>query len=343
MLKKIKKLIFITLLGIIYVFGFNTSALAASCTSSGGSYTYSGQALKYQRDDTTIGVFNDYRYQGQGGMVWGMQCFGDAGADRDVYWTMTVNSAPVAGYTDVYPTNVDGIGVRYNFALNSGNFCPIGFEDHIANSTRTYTCHLSQNTSPSFSLGASIQFVKTKAKIYSGVITSIPSVSSYYTLNNQSGQGNLNMVWTGGGSVVVTVMACSITTPNVNVALDPVLDSSFSGINSTKGAKNFTIGLQCDAGARINASVSFTKNTDTSNSSVIKLSGAGNPGVATGVGIQLLYDGTLLRNNTNVVLKTSTGGQEFPAGSFTARYFQTLSTVTPGDANASATLNLTYQ
>lgn len=342
MLKKIKKLIFITLLGIIYVFGFNTSALAisASCKSTGGSYVYNG-SVKYQRDDTSI---NGYTGVGNpSGQVWAMSCTGDTTADRDVYWTMVVNSSPVAGYTDVYPTNLPGIGVRYDFALNSGSFCPINFNDHIANSKRTYTCHLLQNTSQAFSLGASLEFVKIKPNLSSGVVTSIPTVTSYYELNGQSGQGYLNTVWAGSGSFVVTVMACSITTPNVTVALDPVLDSSFSGINSTKGAKNFTIGLQCDAGARINASVSFTKNTDTSNSSVIKLSGAGNPGVATGVGIQLLYGGTLLRNNTNVVLKTSTGGQEFPAGSFTARYFQTKSTVTPGDANASATLNLTYQ
>ncbi|MCY1700941.1 fimbrial protein [Lelliottia sp. SL45] len=143
--------------------------------------------------------------------------------------------------------------------------------------------------------------------------------------------------------VTVNVLACSITTPSVNVHLDTVLSSSFTGVNSTKGDQPFTIGLECDAGARINASLSFTQNTGTSDNSVIQLTGAGTVGVASGVGIQLLYDGAILRNNTNVVLKNSSGGLEFPASAFTARYFQTASTVTPGDANATATLNLTYQ
>jgi type 1 fimbria pilin len=45
--------------------------------------------------------------------------------------------------------------------------------------------------------------------------------------------------------------------------------------------------------------------------------------------------------NNNIVLKTSAGGQEtFP---FTAQYYQTKSSVTSGAANATATLNLTYQ
>ena len=50
-----------------------------------------------------------------------------------------------------------------------------------------------------------------------------------------------------------------------------------------------------------------------------------------------------LKLDNNIVLKTSAGGQEFPPGTFTARYFQTKDNVTAGSANATATLNITYQ
>lgn len=63
--------------------------------------------------------------------------------------------------------------------------------------------------------------------------------------------------------------------------------------------------------------------------------------MAKGVGVQLLYNGSPFILNNRIVLKRSSGGQEtFP---LTARYYQTKTAVTTGKANASATLDLTYQ
>lgn len=143
--------------------------------------------------------------------------------------------------------------------------------------------------------------------------------------------------------MVINVLACSIVNSSVNVALDPIIVSNFTGIGVTKGDKAFTIGLNCDANARINASLSGTQNADTSDNSVLALTNAGSAGVATGVGIQLLYGNAPLKLGQNIVLKTSSGGSEFPSDAFTARYYQTKATATTGDANTTATLNLTYQ
>lgn len=71
------------------------------------------------------------------------------------------------------------------------------------------------------------------------------------------------------------------------------------------------------------------------------LTGQGNTGTAKGVGVQLLYNGTPLAMNSRLLLKQSAGGVETLP--LTARYYQTLGTVQSGTANASATLNLTYQ
>lgn len=239
------------------------------------------------------------------------------------YEEMMGNSTP---YSHVYTTNVPGVGVRVLY-----------WDKYYAEkpATSQYQTYMNLYDGVNYS-NTTIELVKI-GEITSGPLNNALVSRVYYS--SSPSISNMTLYITGS----VTVVACSITTSNVNVPLDPVLVSSFTGVNSTKGDKPFTIGLSCDAGARINASLSFDQNTDTSNTSVIKLTGAGSAGVATGVGIQLLYGSTPLQRNTNIVLKTSSGGQEFPAGAFTARYFQTKSTVTTGDANATATLNLTYQ
>lgn len=148
------------------------------------------------------------------------------------------------------------------------------------------------------------------------------------------------------GSIVagqVIQLACSLNSSTITVPLPDALGSAFTGRGTTKGDTAFTINLNCDAGTRINASLSGTQSAETANDSILALSGAGTSGVASGIGIQLLYDNTPLKLNNNIVLKTSAGGQEFPPGAFTARYFQTKDNVTAGSANATATLNITYQ
>ena len=56
---------------------------------------------------------------------------------------------------------------------------------------------------------------------------------------------------------------------------------------------------------------------------------------------ELLYNGAPLAINSPLLLKRSSGGQETLP--LTARYYQTLTSVESGSANATATLNLTYQ
>jgi type 1 fimbria pilin len=136
-------------------------------------------------------------------------------------------------------------------------------------------------------------------------------------------------------------LACSLSSTSINVPLGDVLVSKFTGITTTVGDKSFNLGLSCDKDAKINVSLAGTQNTDTSESSVLALTSAGQTGTASGVGVQLLYGGVPLKINANLLLKASAGGQETLP--FTARYYQTKAVVGPGQANSSATLNITYQ
>lgn len=174
------------------------------------------------------------------------------------------------------------------------------------------------------------------------------------TLQGQIGAGisslrNPSLVWQPEipiyfGSGKVTVLACSITTPNLTFPIGDVLASNFSNTVGTipNGAQNTqNLGLNCDARANINVMLQGTQNPDVSATSVLALTSQGNADVAKGVGVQLLYNGVPLIINNRIVLKKSAGGQEtFP---ITARYYQTKTSVSTGKANTSATLDITYQ
>ncbi|WP_269933573.1 fimbrial protein [Serratia liquefaciens] len=143
------------------------------------------------------------------------------------------------------------------------------------------------------------------------------------------------------GSTTVTKIACSLNSTSINVPLGDVSTVQFTAIGATVGDKTFDLGLNCDKEARINVALAGTQNTDTTDTSVLALTNAGQTGTAKGVGVQLLYGGVPLKINNNMVLKTSVGGQETLP--FTARYYQTNNLLEPGKANSSATLNITYQ
>ncbi|KAA5928098.1 fimbrial protein [Pantoea sp. Bo_2] len=145
------------------------------------------------------------------------------------------------------------------------------------------------------------------------------------------------------GAVQVTALGCSLSSSdNLNVDLGNVPSRNFSGIGSTSGAKDFNVNLECDAGTNVNVNMSGTQSADSTDSSVLALTSAGSTGVSSGIGVQVLYNGTPLALNSDVVLGTSVAGGA-TTYTFSARYIQTLSKITAGTANTIATLNISYE
>jgi type 1 fimbria pilin len=142
-------------------------------------------------------------------------------------------------------------------------------------------------------------------------------------------------------NTIVQSSTCSVSTKNIQVKLDDVIAAEMENVGSTYNPKNFTVGLNCDLGARVSATLTGTKNTDTNADGVLKISNAGSNGVADGVGIQILYNNVPMPLNKLLSLKTFTN--EIENIPFTAQYYQTKSTVTMGSVNATATLDITYQ
>lgn len=150
-----------------------------------------------------------------------------------------------------------------------------------------------------------------------------------------------------GGPVTINVAGCSMTNDNIPIPLGDIPVDRFTAPGSTVGEQAFTVGFKCSVG--INAptvAMEGIPSADTGDNTVLALSNAGSEGTATGVGAQILSGNPrtpLVINGENTSLKYPVNKDETQQYEFHARYYQTKETVTPGLANATATLNITYQ
>ena len=231
---------------------------------------------------------------------------------------------------NVYYTNIPGVGVSI-VGMTGG-------VSTMQNPPVTYSLQMSPSTWTDIWSGNPqvLKFYKV-GNINSGNL--VPGRVGHQTLVDDG--GIIREIQLSGGSV--TQVACSIRTPNLVFPLGDIPVSTFGNtigfIPDVSSTQN--LGLECDTGANINISLNGTQNPDSSDASVLALNNQGGSDVASGVGIQLLYNDVPLVLNDRIVLKNSPGGVEtFP---LKARFIQTKTNVTAGDASTNATLQLTYQ
>ena len=245
------------------------------------------------------------------------------------YYTMFYNSAVASGQEHVYKTNISGVGIKATFGDYAGW--------HTADVPATKGRQFEGGT---WMTGWIIDLIKT-GDIESGILSSGKIAAGKFSLSADGAPGNevsVNLV-----SSSITQVMCSTKNGNsLSFPIGNVSASEFLGKGTISAEKNtVNITLSCDPHANINITLNGIQNADSSDGSVLALSNQGQTGVAEGVGVQLLYDNQPIQINQLLPLKQSQGGQEsFP---LTARYIQTKDAVKPGSANATATLNLTYQ
>ncbi|MGU3415358.1 fimbrial protein [Enterobacteriaceae bacterium C34A] len=245
-----------------------------------------------------------------------------------LYNQMVFRGGVSTNLSQVYATNIPGVGIK-----SSGYGA--GYE--YMNPPTSTVFNISSSYTTSDNMSTPFQLIKT-GPITSGVLSAEVAAIQYLdSSTNVISQYSTN-------NAKITALACSVQTQALNFSIGDISTSSFGGtIGSIPGnsSKTQNLGLNCDAGANINVSLQGTQNPDVSTTSVLALTGQGSADVASGVGVELVYNGSPLILNNRIVLKQSAGGQEtFP---ITARYYQTKTTVGTGKANASATLDLTYQ
>lgn len=272
-------------------------------------------AVTVQRDAPVGTVISRFITNGSGDMD---LCIGPG----TITYEMSMFNTP-SSITNYYNTNVPGVGLSLQFVTTDFYFSKVRqYSFPIPTKIVVYPLE--------------VTLIKT-GDITSGVIGS-------GLLATAHGDDNVQSLTVNYAGNKMTQLACAITTPNLTFPIGDISASAFGNTVGTipSGAQSTqNLGLDCDADANINVMLQGMQNPDVSTDSVLALTGQGNADVAKGVGVQLLYNGAPLALNNRIVLKQSAGGQEtFP---ITARYYQTQASVSTGKANASATLDLTYQ
>ncbi|AZD09520.1 PhfB [Pseudomonas chlororaphis] len=133
---------------------------------------------------------------------------------------------------------------------------------------------------------------------------------------------------------------CTVTNSNVAVSMGDIPRKDFNGVGSFAAIRNFFISLNCDANAQVDVKLDAT--ADSSGvPGVVALSAPTTGSAASGVGVQILYNGSPVTLGTafRVNNPATAGRRDIP---FIARYYQTSPNILAGKANATATFTVTY-
>ena len=174
-------------------------------------------------------------------------------------------------------------------------------------------------------------------------ISSVTDIVAFYLDSNTNNNKGSHFI-RGLSNISFISYTCSIDTGsrNMTVPLGKVLADRFTGFGSTFAEQNFNIHLSCTQPSGVyNVAVTFSAVTDDSRVPGVLALESG-PNTATGVGIQLLKDGSPVEFERALPVGSATKSSMFTIP-MTARYYQTGSTVIPGEAKGIATFVLTYK
>lgn len=254
--------------------------------------------------------------------------------------------ALVAGYDDVYQTNIDGLGVRYTF---SNSTCTNADAVVIKGTGKTrFDCPYTTETSyVSSTLTANMDFVVTGTLPASAILTAISEIKMYYTTTDSGGPWPQASPLSGVASGSMTAATCSVNQSAVGVELKPVTIADLSGqIGKTAAPKAFALSVTCPAGIKTFVTLTDSSNIANRGTTLGLTSGSS----AQGVGIQILDgndspvafgpDSAAPGNPNQFLLGTAAGGSaQYP---LKAQYIST-GHVRAGSVQAIATFTLSYQ
>lgn len=244
-----------------------------------------------------------------------------------------ISGANLSAVTNVWQTNVPGVGVRAILTSYNGQ----ARSKILSNLASGQDGELEPGGVPAvqFQLEVSYQLYKTDNTISPGSVQ-MPDILGIFSRTNQLVSGTPGYVSIDG--TTISSSTCSVVRPNVAVALPQVSTSSLAGAGTTAGTTPFQIDLNCMPSTSV--SIRFTDaNAPGNQSQILTLAPTS---TATGVGLQIL-----LRNNQPVTFGTTypvgaagAGGGAFPINLF-SRYYAT-GAVTSGRVDGIAEFWLTY-
>lgn len=260
---------------------------------------------------------------------------------------LTVNAAPVSGSSDVYPTNIAGVGVSYTV---SSSGCSPSTAKLTGTGVTTFACPFT--LTPNYQVvpfTITANFVRTgTAGAASGALTTIPRVLVSFRSSDLAGSWTKADMLSGVATGSANTRSCSVVQNNLAVDLGLATVQQFqSGVGTTANSKAFNLTLNCQSS--LNIKMTLTDATDAANrTDVLKLSSGSS---AQGLGIQVLDrttpfkfgpDSAAAGNTNQVALGVSSSTGNVITVPLTARYIRT-GTVVPGSVKAIATFTMSYQ
>lgn len=251
--------------------------------------------------------------------------------------TVTVAGNPVPGMTDVYQTNVPGIGVHFyvsaGWSGTSGKFNSAPFTEVLP---------ITSSATPS-TFYTKAELVVT-GPVGKGTLTTLPSMTIVFTgdcLDDPIYSApHIQALNTG---TTITGSTCSVTTASVDVPLPTIFPGNFNA--GSTGAKPFNIGVNCTQGVTVKVTLTDASNVLNTSTTL----GLTSDSTAKGVGLQILNgstpvafgpDSAVAGNMNQWTAGTATGGpMTIP---LTAQYIKT-GTVNPGTVKGAATFTMSYQ
>lgn len=242
----------------------------------------------------------------------------------------------IAGMPGVYDTGISGIGITL---INSSGVRITGAGSDC-DTRNTPLGYISNTAGKTFSVDMTLALVKIGTAIGSGTLSRSRTTFGIGMYNTGWGLGsNPDSSVSYSGSTKYRSISCSVDAI-ITVPLYKVTVADFNGIGSTAGDTNFNIPVRCDAPANVSLYMTSSGYLSKAEGVLALTAGMSNAG---GIGIQVLHkaNAVIFDNYFNVGRIMTSG--ELLNIPFVARYYQAGTAVTPGIANATATITLAYQ
>lgn len=244
----------------------------------------------------------------------------------------------IPGLPGVYETGVAGIGISLR---NDKGQRVTGAADQICSANvpvgQVSGTIKSDSTIP-FSFDVMLELVKTSETVASGALT-MSNTQFNLEVGRNEALGDPNTL-SYSGNVQVKAVTCSVSPKSLTVTLGDFPVSRFTGPGTLVSQSVFNIGMLCDRDVQPEMMITSANGYETNFPGVIKLTPES--GVATGVGVKMLFNGQIpvFGQYMNTFTAYANVQSQYP---FSVSYEQTSSEVTPGTANAVATITVAYK
>ncbi|WP_247904245.1 fimbrial protein [Klebsiella pneumoniae] len=232
---------------------------------------------------------------------------------------------------------IPGIGMRFSRGGATVNIVyPDVFSSRVYNTTN-YSLEGSRFT---------LEIIKTAATTGSGTL----AAGKYTSYDWESGGNPILETYLSANAITVVSPSCSVLSgKNMNVDVGSIRRTDLKGVGTTAGGKDFNIDLQCSGGlsetgyANISTSFSGTLATSTTATMGALLNEKAGSGMAKGIGIQVLKDGSPLQfNKKYTVGRLNNQETRYITIPLHARFYQYGPTTSTGEVESHMIFNLTY-